>query len=127
MNEEKIAEAQGLAEDAQAAPAPIAAELQSEAQEIRAEAMTEPENAADPADDIAEEIVGESLEEALEDFAGTAVLPTGGILEMGHVLDLLFADSPDAGNDPASTPSRNPGNQPTAQHPVYGSVYNNRR
>lgn len=129
MNEEKIVEAQALSEDAQAEPGPIAEELRSEARELQAEALTEPDSVPsnDPKE-APEEIAAEPIEEeALGEFPGTAILPTGGLLEMGHVLDLLLSDPPEATNEPATTTTLSQGNQPTPEHPVYGSVYNQHR
>ena len=134
MNEEKIIEAQALAQDARVAPAPVASDLVAEARELAAEVRSE----ADPdrgnntrEDPEAAEAISETTEEAME-MAGDgplpdmAVLPTGGILEMGHVLDLLRAAVPDAGDSPGATRDIDRGTVPTPENPVYGAVYGRR-
>ena len=134
MNEEKIIEAQALAQDARVAPAPVAADLVAEARELAAEgrmgadpgregAAREDPGAAEAVSETAEEALAASEETPLPDMA---VLPTGGILEMGHVLDLLRAAVPDAGDGPDATPGADRGTVPTPENPVYGAVYGRR-
>jgi hypothetical protein len=136
MNEEKIIEAQALAQDARVAPAPVAADLVAEARELAAEGRM----AADPGregaareDPGAAEAVSETAEEALAISEETplpdmAVLPTGGILEMGHVINLLCAAVPDTGtgDSPDATSGADRGTVPTPENPVYGAVYGRR-
>lgn len=134
MNEEKIIEAQALAQDARVAPAPVAADLVAEARELAAEGRME----ADPGkgnqvreDPESAEAISETAEEAVEMAADTplpdmAVLPTGGILEMGHVLDLLRAGMPDGEEAPDATRDNDRGTAPTPENPVYGAVYGRR-
>jgi hypothetical protein len=134
MNEEKIIEAQALAQDAQVAPAPVAADLVAEARELAAEGRMEADSGREGAtreDPGAAEAVSETAEEALAASEETplpdmAVLPTGGILEMGHVLDLLRAAVPDAGDSPDATRGADRGTVPTPENPVYGAVYGRR-
>ena len=134
MNEEKIIEAQALAQDARVAPAPVAADLVAEARELAAEGWME----ADPGkgnqareDQEAAEVLSETTGGALEMAADSplpdmAVLPTGGILEMGHVLDLLRAGMPDGEEAPGATRDNDRGTAPTPESPVYGAVYGRR-
>ena len=134
MNEEKIIEAQALAQDARMAPAPVAADLVAEARELVAEGRME----ADPGkenqageDPESAESLSETAEEAVEMAADTplpdvAVLPTGGILEMGHVLDLLRAGTPDGEEAPDATRDTDRGTALTPENPVYGAVYGRR-
>ena len=134
MNEEKIIEAQALAQDARLAPAPVAANLVAEARELAAEGRMETDPGRECAareDPGAAEAVSETAEEALAASEETplpdmAVLPTGGILEMGHVLDLLRAAVPDAGDSPDFTRDADHGTVPTPENPVYGAVYGRR-
>ena len=134
MNEEKIIEAQALAQDAQVAPAPVAADLVAEARELAAEGRMEAdpgrEGAAREAPGMVEAL-SETAEEALAaseetPLPDTAVLPTGGILEMGHVLDLLRAGMPDGEEAPDATRDTERGTVPTPENPVYGAVYGRR-
>ena len=134
MNEEKIIEAQALAQDAQVAPAPVAADLVAEARELAAEGRMEADSGREGAtreDPGAAEAVSETAEEALAASEETplpdvAVLPTGGILEMGHVLDLLRAGTPDGEEAPDATRDTDRGTALTPENPVYGAVYGRR-
>ncbi|WP_409409150.1 hypothetical protein AAE485_14025 [Acidithiobacillus ferriphilus] len=136
MNEEKIIEAQALAQDAQVAPAPVAADLVAEARELAAEGWMEADhgrgnNARE--DPESAEAISETAEEAIDMAVGSplpdmAVLPTGGILEMGHVINLLCAAVPDTGtgDSPDATRGADHGTVPTPENPVYGAVYGRR-
>lgn len=134
MNEEKIIEAQALARDAQVAPAPVAADLVAEARELAAEGRSEPDpgrgNDARGEPEAAEaisETAGEAMEMAEDGpLPDMAVLPTGGILEMGHLIDLLRAGIPDAEEAPDATRDTDRGTVPTPENPVYGAVYGRR-
>jgi hypothetical protein len=134
MNEEKIIEAQALAQDARLAPAPVAADLVAEARELAAEGRME----ADPgkvstvpegseAEDTLSETAGDVIETAAETpLPDMAVLPTGGILEIGHVIDLLRAGTADTEVGPDTTRDADRSTAPTPENPVYGAVYGRR-
>ena len=134
MNEEKIIEAQALAQDARMASSPVAADLVAKARELAAEGRLE----ADPGkgnhareNPESAEARSETTGEAIEMAADTpspdmAVLPTGGILEMGHVLDLLRAGMPDGEEAPDASRDTDRGTSPTPENPVYGAVYGRR-
>jgi hypothetical protein len=132
MDTEKITEAQALAQDAQVAPAPVAADLLAEARELVAEgrSSTDPE-AAESAPQVDLEIPPEMAGEALETSPETslpdhALLPTGGILEMGHILDLLCAPASTADAALEAAPETGRSTTPTPDNPVYGAVYGRR-
>ena len=132
MDTEKITEAQALAQDARVAPAPVAADLLAEAYELAAEgrSSTDPESAGSAPQvdaEIPSEMAGESLETGPETpLPEHALLPTGGILEMGHVLDLLCAPVSTAETDPEANPETDRRSTPTPENPVYGAVYGRR-
>lgn len=121
MDTEKITEAQALAQDARVAPAPVAADLLAEAYELAAEGRS----STDP--EIPSEMAGEALETGPEtSLPEHALLPTGGILEMGHVLDLLCAPVSTAETAPETDPETERRSTPTPENPVYGAVYGRR-
>lgn len=132
MDTEKITEAQALAQDARVAPAPVAADLLAEAYELAAEGRSSTEaESAESAPQVDAEIPSEMAGEALEagpetSFPDHAVLPTGGILEMGHVLDLLCAPASAAETAPEADPETDRRTTPTPDNPVYGAVYGRR-
>ena len=129
MDTEKITEAQALAQDAQVAPAPVAADLLAEAYELAAEgrSSTDLETEQQVDLEIPSEMAGEAMETDTEtSLPDHALLPTGGILEMGHILDLLCVPASTVDAAPEAAPETGRSTTPTPDNPVYGAVYGRR-